>query len=300
MIDASKHLMILLDYSQTCIGNLYQQLKKNDEVTDDTGRQIQSNVEPNLLRHMILNSIRKNNRKFGSKYGQMVICTDNHTYWRKTYYSQYKAHRKKDREDSGINWGQVFEVVDALRDELKKYFPYKVMNVPLAEADDIIGVLAKNFHDEPVLIVSGDQDFIQLQAYPNVMQYAPIQDEFLTDPDPPRFLREHIICGDKRDGVPNFLSADDVLVTKGLRQSPIRKTKLEVWLNQRPEEFCDETTIKNYRRNEKMIDLNQIPPEIQAAILEDWAMPIEGDKSKIYGYFVKYRMKNLLELIRDF
>jgi len=284
--------MILLDYSQVAHGNLHQQIKgKTDEQElDATG-----------LRTMILNSIRKNNKQFGKDYGQMVICVDDHSYWRKMYFPQYKANRKKERDDTGINWTLVYETLDALRDELRKHFPYKVIHVPLAEADDIIGVVAKNFHKkEKVLIVSGDKDFIQLQVYPNVNQFAPVPDEFLTTHDPIRFLKEHIIRGDKKDGVPNFLSPDDILVTKECRQKSIFETKLDVWVTQQPEEFCDETTLKNYRRNEKMVDLNQIPSEIQQAILEEYDKPIVGDRSKLYGYFVKNRMSNLLELIRDF
>ena len=258
-------------------------------------------VQPDLLRHMALNSIRRVNREFGAKFGRLVICTDSHDYWRKTYFPQYKANRKKDREDSDINWPLVFQILDELRDDLRKYFPYKVMTIGLAEADDLIGVLAKNFHqNEKILIVSGDHDFVQLQAYPNVQQYAPVQNEFLTTDDAARFLREHIIRGDKRDGVPNFKSPDEVFVTKGLRQTPIRETKVCEWVKQQPEEFCDETTIKYYRRNEKMVDLNQIPAEIQTAILEEYAIPIEGNKNKIYGYLVKNRLADLLEMIRDF
>jgi 5'-3' exonuclease, N-terminal resolvase-like domain/T4 RNase H, C terminal len=283
----------LIDYSQIVVSNLHQLLKKNPE-----GDQFK--IESGMLRHMILNSIRKNNRQF-KDYGQMVICADSHSYWRKQYFPQYKANRKKDRDESEIDWPVVFETLDAVRDELRKYFPYHVLSVPLAEADDIIGVLVKNFSkNEKIMIVSGDKDFIQLQAYPNVEQFAPITDKLMTTDDPIKFLKEHIIQGDKKDGVPNFLSPDDVFVTEGTRQSSIRKAKLEVWLTQDPSEFCDEQQMKNYRRNEKMVDLNQIPSEIQATILEEYAKPIVGDRSLIYGYFIRYRLANLMELIRDF
>jgi Kyanoviridae ribonuclease H len=115
------------------------------------------------------------------------------------------------------------------------------------------------------------------------------------------FLKEHIIRGDKGDGVPNFLSDDDVLVTEGKRQTPIRETKLDIWKKQQPEEFCDVNSLKKYRRNELMVDLNKIPQEIQESILEEFDKPlIIKDHSKIYSYLVKNRMANLLESIRDF
>jgi hypothetical protein len=295
--------MILIDYSQVAISNLHQQLKgsgggysPHHDINDPTTGQLQ----PDLLRHMILNSIRRTNREFGSKYGRIVICTDNQNYWRKGYFRNYKANRKKTRDASEIDWRHVFEVLHQLRDEIRDIFPYKVMNVPMAEADDVIGVICKNFcMQERILIYSGDKDFMQLQAYPNIEQYSPTKNEYLTTEDPELFLREHIIRGDVGDGVPNYLSPDDVFVSGG-RQRPILTTKVEVWVHQKPEEFCDENTLKNYERNRTLVDLNQIPVEVQTAILEEFKQPILGDVSKIYGYLVKHRMRNLLELIREF
>lgn len=168
--------MILLDYSQVAIGNLHQQIKKSEE----------SIVDPPLLRHMILNSIRKNNRMFRDKFGQLVICVDDHTHWRKVHFAEYKANRHKDREESGIDWDMVFKVMDDFCEDLKKYFPYRVIRVPMAEADDVIGILTKTFSSqEPILIISSDKDFIQLVNY-NVTLYRPLQDEMIifnpTDP----------------------------------------------------------------------------------------------------------------------
>jgi hypothetical protein len=271
------------------ISNLHQQLKGSGAL-----------LEPNLLRHMILNSIRRVNREFGSRYGRIVICADNQNYWRKSFFRNYKANRKKDRDASDIDWKLVFETLHQLRDELRETFPYKVMNVPLAEADDVIAVITKNFHQqEKILILSGDKDFMQLQKYPNVDQYSPTKDEFLKTSNPALFLKEHILRGDVGDGVPNYLSPDDVFVTGG-RQKPMMTVKINVWVNQQPEEFCDETTIKNYQRNKKLVDLDEIPEDVQAAILEEFAIPVVGNVSKIYSYLVKHRMKNLLELIREF
>jgi hypothetical protein len=287
--------MILIDYSQVAISNLHQQLKGAGD-----------SLEPALLRHMILNSIRRINREFGVKYGNIVICTDNQNYWRKTAYRYYKSNRKKDRDSSDIDWQLVFNTLHDLRDEIKQTFPYKVINVNMAEADDVIAVLTKTFHtQEKILIISGDKDFQQLQVYPNVEQYSPVKNEYIRPDDPVLFLKEHIIRGDVGDGVPNFLSPDDVFVTGG-RQKPIMSTKVAVWLNQTPEEICskdgvlDPEVLKNYYRNKKLVDLTEIPDDLQAAILEDFAQPVIGNVSKIYSYLVKHRMKNLLELIREF
>jgi len=254
-----------------------------------------------MLRHMILNSIRRINKSYRKAYGRVVLAADNPHYWRKTEFQYYKANRKKDRDDSGIDWGLVFQVLDELREEIKENFPYKVMYVHGAEADDIIGVVTKHYHtQEPILIVSGDHDFIQLQRYPNVQQYGPVQDKLLVTEDAERFLFDHILRGDKNDGVPNFLSADDSLV-KGVRQTAIYEAKVNAWYGQPIETFCPNEQIKaNYYRNKKLVDLSEIPADIEAAILEEFKLPPVGGQDMIYGYLVKKRMRNLIESVREF
>jgi 5'-3' exonuclease len=253
------------------------------------------------LKFGILNSVRRINKNFERRFGRIVLATDNANYWRKSAFKYYKANRKKDRDDSGIDWPLVFEILDTLRTELKENFPYKIMDVPGAEADDVIGVIAKHFHDEEkILIVSGDHDFMQLQRYPNVHQYGPVQDKLLITTDPDKFLFEHILHGDKGDGVPNFLSADDSLVN-GVKQKSIYQAKVDVWYGQPIETFCtDETMKSNYYRNKKLVDLSEIPAEVEAAILAEFATPVIGSSDMIYSYLVKNRMKNLLESIREF
>lgn len=283
--------MILIDFSQLAISNLHQHLKSLGEGHE---------FHPDLLRHMILNSIRRLNRKFTNEWGQLVICTDSTNYWRKQIFPHYKANRKKGREASDIDWDMVFDTLGHLRDEIKENFPYKVVAVPTAEADDIIATICKHYHQqEAILILSGDKDFLQLQRYPNVQQYGPVQDQFLTTDDPILFLKEHIIRGDKGDGVPNFLCADDVFIT-GTRQTAIRDVKLQEWLKQEPEEFCDEQQLKQYQRNKQMVDLSQIPADIEQAIVEEYKVPIVGSRDRIYQYLVKKRMSNLLSMCREF
>jgi hypothetical protein len=284
--------MILLDFSQVAISNLHQQIKVKKGVTLD--------VNPPLLRHMILNSIRKIRREFGLQYGKLVVCTDSHNYWRKSAFKQYKANRKKDRDASGIDWNLVFGTLNDLRADLREYFPYKVMEVVGAEADDVIGVIAKHYHPtNKIIIISGDKDFQQLQKYPNVDQYSPVQDKFLKPENPALFLKEHILRGDKGDGIPNFLSDDDCLVA-GIRQASIYEVKLTKWLHQQPEEFCDEKTLKNYERNRLLVDLDCIPANVEADILAEYKLPIVGSRDKIFGYLVQNKMRNLMDQIQEF
>ena len=248
---------------------------------------------------MVLNSIRSHKVKFSPEYGEMVIACDDKNYWRKQIYPYYKANRKKEREASELDWTSLFEVLNKIRSEIKDYLPYKVVHVDHAEADDIIAALVKEFHmTQKILILSGDKDFSQLQKYPNVKQYNPIQKKFVVCTNPELFLREHIMKGDTGDGIPNFLSADNVLVM-GIRQTPLTSKKMSSWLFKSPEEFCTEDMLRNFRRNEQLIDLENVPDEIKTQILDQYNTQ-NKDRSKLFNYFVEKKLNNLMSDIGDF
>ena len=287
--------MILLDLNQVMISNMMKQLGVSGQVFDE-----------GLVRHMVLNSIRAYKNKFGKEYGELVICCDDRNYWRKDVFPYYKGHRKKDREKSSIDWVMVFESLNRIREELKEFFPYKVVQVERAEADDVIGVLAtrsgswlNNESTERILVLSGDKDFGQLQKYTNVDQYSPLLKKWIRVPDPRRFLREHIMRGDRGDGIPNFLSNDSCLIT-GERQKPIQSKKIDDWVDKEPEQFCNETMLRNYRRNEQLVDLDQIPSEIVSKIIETFDTYEVPKRRGLLNYFIKFKLKNLVEHIGEF
>jgi hypothetical protein len=282
--------MILVDLNQVMISNLMMQIGNHTNIT----------IEPNLIRHMVLNSLRSYRSKYKDKYGELVICCDNRHYWRKDVFPYYKASRKKTREASEIDWTAVFETLNVIRDEIKEYFPYKVIDVHGAEADDIIGTLARKYSaHEKVLVLSGDKDFMQLQRYPNVDQFSPIMKRWLRTDNPSQFLKEHIIKGDRGDGIPNFLSNDDVFVSGG-RQRPVSKKKMEAWVDSDPEGFCDESMMRNWKRNEMLIDLTKTPQEIVDNILDTYENSPVAKRSGLLNYFVKHKMKLMMDCIQDF
>jgi hypothetical protein len=245
--------------------------------------------------------------KFGNKYGELVICADDKKYWRRDVFPYYKASRKKARAESPYDWNLIFETLNKVRDEIRENFPYRVIQVDKTEADDVIGTICytygaelKNENTEPILILSSDKDFMQLQKFVNVEQYSPIAKKFLKEANPVRFLKEHIIKGDRGDGIPNILSSDDTFIAEA-RQKPVVEKKLNTWVEQNPEDFCDATMLKNYRRNESLIDLSKVPTEFFDKILETYREPkqVKG-KDKILNYFIKNRMKLLMEHIQEF
>ena len=255
--------------------------------------------DKDMLRHMVLNSLRGYNLKFKDEYGTPVLCADGANTWRKDIFPNYKFKRKKTRDESGIDWSALFQMIGEIRDEIAQNFPYIVLHIDKVEADDIIAVLVKEcYSKEKIMIVSGDKDFIQLHKYPNVKQYAPIQKKFVESEDPVNFLHEQIIKGDRSDGVPNILSADDVFVT-GTKQRPINKKRLEEWTNIENIPLGSETK-KYYERNKKLIDLDEIPSLIYNDIKSKYINYKVNDRTLLLSYFIENKLRSLIENINDF
>jgi 5'-3' exonuclease len=282
--------MILFDFNQVAIANLMEQIGSSKTPVDET-----------LVRHMILNTIRTYVKKFKESHGpEVVIACDNKKYWRRDIFPYYKAHRRKARESSGHDWASIFEVLHKIKDELRNHSPYKVIDVDTAEADDIIAVLATRYSAfGKVMILSSDKDFAQLQKYPNVEQYSPILKKFIKEPLPAAQLKQLIIRGDKGDGIPNILSADNIFVEGG-RQKPITEVKIITWLNQTPDQFCNEDMLRNFKRNEMLIDLTKIPETLKQSIIDTYDTTKVHTKQEFMNYMIANRLTNLIGVIEEF
>lgn len=284
--------MVLIDLNQVLISNLMQQINGNPKVK----------LEEDLIRHMVLNSLRSYIKQFKQKYGEIVICCDSKRYWRREYFPFYKANRKKDRDKSAFDWSLIFDTLNKIRDELRENFPYKVIEVDGAEADDVIGVLtARKAQNEDVLILSSDKDFVQLQKYGKaVTQYSPILKSYINIEDPHSYIKEHIIRGDRGDGIPNFLSADNCLAL-GERQKAINNKKIVDWIAKDPEEFCvTDNMLRGYKRNQMLVDLDYTPEDIKKAIVEAYDNAKPANTQKLMNYFIDKRLRNLIEVMDEF
>jgi hypothetical protein len=292
--------VLIVDYSQVVLSNLLAQL----------GTHTNTPIEVDVLRPMVLNSLRAANVRFRREYGEVVIACDAKNYWRRDFFPFYKANRKKARESIDLDWPSVFKCMDTIREELAEFFPYRVIRVEGAEADDVIGTLCRYtasqtlFEDggqepQPVMILSKDGDFAQLQRYAHVKQFDPIGKKLITCDNPAAYLKEHILRGDTGDGVPNFLSADNCLVMK-IRQNAVTKKNVAIWMDKEPEEFCDNVQLKNYYRNKTLVDLSQTPESIQTSIIDAYKEQGGKDRSRLFNYFVTRRLRHLLEAIGDF
>lgn len=281
-------MAILLDLSQIAISNLMMSPNiKGNQFDDD------------LIKHMILNSLRAYKVKFGREYGELIICCDARNVWRYDIFPLYKWERRQKKKDSSIDWSEIFRVINEMKADLREHFPYKVIEVEGAEADDVIATLARNTNG-PVLIIGGDKDYAQLQKYANVKQYSPKTKKFVTVDEPLIQLNELVISGDKGDGIPNIKSDSDCF-EKGKRQTPIRKTDLARWSRLTPDRFCENRTmLENYNRNRTLIDFEYIPQDLQASIMQATEVIAKGNKMMILTYLAKNRMRNLIKDVDQF
>mgnify|MGYP001348543482 FL=1 len=278
--------MIIVDINQIMISNLMVTIHRDNlELSED------------LVRHMVLNSLRGHNKKFRKEYGDMVIACDSGNVWRRQAFPNYKAGRKETREKSEHDWTMIFDILSKVKDEIKTFLPYKVIEVESVEADDIIAVLCRRTN-EKVLILSGDKDFIQLHN-DRIKQYNPVLNKFVGQGENPSlYIREHILKGDRSDGIPNVLSDDNVFI-EGRRQRPLSKKKIEAWCNEIVPTFNEEEQ-KNYDRNKQLIDLGCIPRELEDKINREFDTFEVATRDKILGYFINKKLKTLIESIDEF
>jgi hypothetical protein len=286
--------MILIDLNQVCLGSLMGHLNnKAMKVNED------------MIRHVILNSLRFNINQFRKQYGEVVICCDNRKYWRKEYFPFYKAGRKKTRDKSDLDWHLIFDILAKIKQELKESFPYKVIDVDGAEADDVIGTLApRHVMHEDVLILSSDGDFPQLQQYNSkskykIKQYNPSLKKYVISENPLQDLKEKIIRGDKGDGIPNIYSPSDCFV-RDLRQKSITKLILEKLMDKPYGDWEDETAKIGFTRNQTLIDLSLIPVDIKTKIINTYEEVKPASRTKMLNYFIEKKLKNLMDVIEEF
>jgi 5'-3' exonuclease len=284
---------VLMDFSQVILATLFTNI----------GNHTNTELSEDLVRHMFLNSLRSNRKKFLDEYGELVICCDGKGSWRREVFPYYKSARRKAREDSELNWTELFQIISTIREELQENFPYKVLHFDGCEADDIIGTICHEYgtellvSPEKFLILSGDKDYVQLQTYANVDQYDPVKKKFIRNDKPEQFLNEHILKGDVSDGVPNILSADNCLVV-GERQKPMTAKRMTEYLASL-DNLPDDLKIKFYR-NKMLIDLSQTPEKYKQRILEEFRAEKQVGRKKLFDFFVQKKLKNLLTDIQDF
>ena len=288
--------MIIVDYSGIALASII----------------INKTFDEQMIRHMILNSLRMYHKRYKDEYGEMVLAVDASNNWRRKAFPQYKANRKKDRGTSSFDWNEAFRILNKMREEIAENFPYTVIKVDGCEADDVIGTLVtmnpdhnNDFNPQKYMIVSSDRDFLQLQRFKNVRQFSPLLKKELSVDNPRVYLQNHIIRGDIGDGIPNILSEDNVFV-EGFRQKPMSQKKVDEIIQdlEEGELLYAASWYRNYCRNKKLIDLSETPPELRREIINNF-MADKPDtrwmrRGKVFPYLVANRCNQLIESVQEF
>jgi len=200
----------IIDFSHLCMRMLHiSVLETNPKVKD--GLFITKEYE-SYFKHLIFNSISIIKSKLG---GEIVIAMDSKGNWRKDIYPDYKGQRKKVKDDSKINYKDFYGIVNDISEVMIESFPFKVLKVDKAEADDIAGVIAQRFGNEiDITLVTSDKDWFQVMVEnPKVKVYDPMKREFKKLDefdckilntkwgDISRFTLRHALKGDTGDNI---------------------------------------------------------------------------------------------------
>jgi len=205
--------LIIVDFSHLFSRNLFvainqakPRIKKGKYLTED--------IKPYFL-HLLFNSLQYNKNKFK---GEMVLAFDSKGNWRKDFYKDYKGTRAKGKETTEIDWDGIHQIIEEVKTTIEENFPFKVLKIPKAEADDIGGVLSKKFGNErKVVLITSDHDWLQnishgkyVEMYdPIKMEYSdltPEENEIIQTPagEMSKFTAIHTLIGDSGDNVPNI------------------------------------------------------------------------------------------------
>ena len=84
------------------------------------------------------------------------------------------------------------------------------------------------------------------------------------------------------------------------RQKAITEAKIIGWMNQAPEDFCTDEMLRNFKRNEMLIDLTKIPDNLKTSILDTYEEAKGRNKQEFMNYMIANRLKNLIEVIDEF
>ena len=298
--------MILVDYSQVSLAAIltFQRELKGTE----------SEVK-NLIRHVTLSTLKSYKKKYGGEYGELVICCDGRKYWRKEAFAHYKASRKKNRDASDLDWKLIFDTLTEMREDIAAHFPWRVIHVDRAEADDVIACMSKwlqtnqlkveGLMEDPqkVLILSSDKDFKQLQVYDNIKQWSPMQKKYVTatKSELKAWMIEHIVKGDAGDGVPNILSPDDIFLQEGVRQKPVSAKRLEEFVTLGFDACRNDDERRNWHRNSTLVAFEHIPEDVNESIVDAYLNnKPRGDKMAVMNYLIQHRCRLLLDELDDF
>lgn len=224
----------------------------------------------------------------------IVLAIDDKKSWRYEVWPRYKEDRKKKKDDDKFPWDLFLEKYQEFMDEVKTHLPFKVINVPRAEGDDIIGTIALNTPDISE-IVSNDKDFLQLCS-DKVKVYNPMKQEHTIHPDPKFFLVEQCFIGQAKDSIFNIITPDDW--PEGKRKPGFGEKAFEKAVEYGISEYITDKGLENnFKRNLRLIDLSKTPEDIKKQIMDAYNDYVYPHPENIWKFI---KNNNWPELIESF
>jgi len=258
-----------------------------------------------------------------AKQDDIIICLD-YGSWRYDFFPEYKWKRKQSKSKSKVDFDIMYKFFKKFEKELTDFFPFKTIKVHKAEADDIIGCLAKHIEKtgEDVLICSLDKDFVQLTS-DKVRLYdigkntivkeiklgsKDIIIPITTAKDAKKYLLFQIMYGDSCDGICNVKSDNDAFSNPTKQQKRFGPKTIMKHIFSEDKKQNKENLKKiydeyseNMKRNAKLIDLKYTPKEIKKEIIKQYE---ESKKSisikKIHNYCEQHDLRDLIEKVNKF
>ncbi len=288
----------LVDFSQIVLSSIMATYKPTDLLTTD------------LIRHIVLNTLRSNVLKNKIKYPRIILCIDNGNggYWRKKKAWYYKFKRSSQRDESGWDFDTIFNAMAMIRKEISENMPYWVMDIQGVEADDHIGVLTKYYVAKgvPVLITSSDGDFTQLHTDKLVRQWSPIQKKWVKPKhgSPEMDIMYKCIKGDRKDGIAPMKTTNcHYTHGDGRRAPPMRAEELRTLMTSNDEELQELLTEEQYARyteNRELLDFEFIPQDIHDSIITQFEEQRPAARSKLMMYFASHKLDKLVACMSEF
>ena len=266
----------------------------------------QINNQDELLdfwRHTLFNSILT--KKKIIKPDEIVLAIDSKS-WREDYFPYYKARRKIKKQQDEIDYQFFYDASNKMIEEIKQYFPWKVIKENSCEGDDILTILAYELHKEnEIVLLSSDKDIKQLLVLNNVSFYSYRNDQFESVDNPLEYSLRLILGGDFGDDIPNVLSDSDTFITEGKRQKQCGSKKVDKILEEGITEFIERNKLQeNWKRNKTLIELSEqtIPENLWNNVLTQYKMydNVKPDFINILTFLQNNNLRSLQDKIEEF
>lgn len=223
---------------------------------------------------------------------KFIFCMDcpRKNIWRRDFYPEYKIQRdmkdtSKDKFNIGTSFNYAYsKIIPDLCDE----WGSNSLKCNYAEGDDCIAIATKYilFKNKlnKVIIISCDKDMVQLHSERTIiitseglvrkpkeeLEHA-IKEKITEEVTANDFLLWKIILGDKSDNIPNIKERiGNKKAWKLLQDKETLKSLLKDDIN----------IAKAFKRNKKLISLNEIPEAVESLIMEDLKYEIFKEESE--------------------